>query len=78
MTAGHREWRQAREPPVLCRTTYSWGHPGSREVTGCIRRMVRGWRVQIPAYAGMMGRDAGNDIRRGNGGSGCETEWKST
>ena len=24
-----------------------------RKVTGCIRRMVGGWRVQIPAYAGM-------------------------
>ena len=24
-----------------------------RKVTGCIRRMVGGWRVQFPAYAGM-------------------------
>ena len=28
-------------------------HGNTRKVTGCIRRMVGGWRVQIPAYAGM-------------------------
>ena len=42
-----------RESPVLCPTTYSWEHPSPRKVTGFIRRMVRGWHIQIPAYAGM-------------------------
>ena len=32
---------------------YSWEHPSLRKVTGCIHRMVRGWHIQIPAYAGM-------------------------
>jgi len=42
-----------REAPVLRSTTYPWEHPGPRKVTGRIRRMVRGWRIQIPAFAGM-------------------------
>ena len=42
-----------RESCSLRPTTYPWAHPGPRKVTGCIRRMVRGECVQIPAYAGM-------------------------
>ena len=42
-----------RESPVLRSTTYPWEHPSPRKVTGRIRRMVRGWRIQIPAFAGM-------------------------
>ena len=45
-----RECGNLRGP---CPTTYSWEHPSPRKVTGCIRRMVGGWRIQIPAYAGM-------------------------
>ena len=43
-----------RESPVLRSTTYPWEHPSPRKVTGRIRRMVRGWRIQNPAFAGMM------------------------
>ena len=45
-----RECGNLRGP---CPTTYSWEHPSPRKVTGCIRRMVGGWRIQIPAFAGM-------------------------
>ena len=51
-----------RESPVLRPTTYSWRHPSPRKVTGCIRRMVGGRRVQIPAYAGMRDRGWGDDV----------------
>ena len=42
-----------RESPVLRSTTYPWEYPSPCKVTGRIRRMVRGWRIQIPAFAGM-------------------------
>ena len=45
-----------RESPVLRPTTYSWEHSKPHKVTGCIRRMVRGGRIQIPAFAGMTNR----------------------
>ena len=55
-----------RESPALRPPTYSWKHPSPHNVTGCIRRMVRGSRIQIPAYAGMTWGCCGNDVMGGN------------
>ena len=52
-------------------TTYSSEYPGPRKVTGCIRRMVRGGRVQIPAYAGMTGWKAGMTWQGWDGVGAC-------
>ena len=55
-----------REPPRPMSDDVFMGTPWPPQGTGCIRRMVCGGRVQIPAYAGMTGQGAGNDGRRGN------------
>ena len=55
-------FRRKRESRGLRPPTYSWEYPSPHKVTGCIRRMVRGSRIQIPAYAGMTWGCCGNDV----------------